>query len=78
MPFSRQFIFFALVTAPLIPWAWKTALWKAWINNCYYWPCGLAHMIPVDSHPDTDFRGAVSGRLCSINFATSLLKLNDC
>ena len=57
IPFSRQFLASAISLAPLVPWAWKMALLKAWLVRCYYHPCGLAHLIPTGGDKDMNYTG---------------------
>ena len=57
IPFSRQFLSSAICLTPLIPWAWKMALVKAWLTQCYYKPCHLEHLIPTGGPKDMNYTG---------------------
>ena len=63
LPFSRQFCATAVSLAPLVPWAWKMALLRAWLVQHYYRPCGLEHLIPTCGLERMEFTGAHPGLL---------------
>ena len=58
LPFSRQFCATAVSLAPLVPWAWKMALLRAWLVRHYYGPCGLSHLVPNCGLERMEFTGA--------------------
>lgn len=57
VPYSRQYCYTALSLTPLVPWAWKMTLLKAWLARRYYKPCGLEHLIPSGAAKDMDLNG---------------------
>ena len=61
LPFSRQFCATAVSLAPLVPWAWKMALLRAWLVRHYYRPCGLGHLVPTCGLERMEFTGAHPG-----------------
>lgn len=44
--------------APLLPWAWKMALMRAWLARGFFGPAGLGHMMPRGDASQMDYAGA--------------------
>jgi hypothetical protein len=47
----------AIALTPVMPWAWKMAVVRWWLTNCYYKPCRLAHLIPSGGPKDMNYTG---------------------
>lgn len=45
--------------APLLPWAWKMALMRAWLARGFFCPAGLEHMMPCGDASQMDYAGRV-------------------
>lgn len=43
---------------PLLPWAWKMALMRAWLSRGFFRPAGLVHMMPSGDASQMDYAGA--------------------
>ena len=43
--------------APLLPWAWKMALMRAWLARGFFAPAGLEHMMPRGDASQMDYAG---------------------
>ena len=58
LPFSRELSMGGISQAPLLPWAWKMALMRAWLARGFFGPAGLAHMMPRGDASHMDYAGA--------------------
>ena len=57
LPFSRELSMGGISQAPLLPWAWKMALMRAWLARRFFGPAGLDHMMPRGAASQMDYAG---------------------